>query len=702
MARKSQFLTLSTLCLVVVLTAAIGHAQITPLGDSFTNTSDPTTNYGANILLDVDGATQIAYIRFNLASVPATASISQATLKLYVNGVTTAGSLNVDYVNGSWEESTIDASNAPALGTTIASDVSIITTDKNQYILINVTSAVQAWLDGSEANNGIALVANSTFDGTFDSKENTATSHPPELDIAFAGGIGTITGVTTASGSGLTGGGTTGTLPLGLTTACSSSQVLQWNGSAWACASTATGTITGVTAGSGLKGGGASGAVTLTNSGLLGLTAGTGISSTGGQSPTLSINASVVPELSSANTFTQNLSTSGELAAGGTASGDTAKGTVEVDAGGVNTGTYAPGLNFGGGGQSIASDRTGTVNIKGIDFYTNFDVRMSLTNGGDVGIGTTAPTHLFEVDAAASSAQMAMVSTGQDAAISMKNTATGGREYWIDSGSGASGIGAGNFGVWDATASAPRFVIDQFGDVGIGTTEPIGLSALLGVVSSGFESAAYFESDSESNPTLDVVQVNGDEDVFDALDAATARACTIDEYADLTCDGVVSGVVPVDGGARRLAVSAIASPKNWFEDAGSGHLVNGVAVITLDSDFIQTVNTDMEYQVFLTPYGDCKGLFVTNRTANSFEVHELGGGTAGVSFGYRIMALRKNYENVRFADRTAHWQKQRERAEQRKARKGSGQPLRPQSNPPLTPSSQHAELQPGVIQPGVK
>jgi hypothetical protein len=33
-------------------------------------------------------------------------------------------------------------------------------------------------------------------------------------------------------------------------------------------------------------------------------------------------------------------------------------------------------------------------------------------------------------------------------------------------------------------------------------------------------------------------------------------------------------------------------------------------------------------------------------------VHELGGGSASLSFGYRITALRKNYENVRFADHT--------------------------------------------------
>jgi hypothetical protein len=86
-----------------------------------------------------------------------------------------------------------------------------------------------------------------------------------------------------------------------------------------------TGTITGVTTGSGLSGGGASGNVTLTNTGLLGLTGGsgisvgsgqsptvsntgiltlthgTGISLTSGQNPTIGINTSVVPELGAAN-----------------------------------------------------------------------------------------------------------------------------------------------------------------------------------------------------------------------------------------------------------------------------------------------------------------------------------------------------------------------------------------------------------------
>src|SRR5580704_14050345 len=233
---------LVSLALLVFLWSA-AYAQITPLGDSYINTADPTTNYGAKTLLDVDGASQITYIQFNLASIPSGASVSQATLKLYVSSVTKAGSFNVDYINAAWSEATIDSTNAPPLGAAIASNVSVMTADKNQYILVNVTSAVQAWLDGSEKNNGLALVANSTFNATFDSKENTTTSHPAELDIAFAGGDGTITGVETASGSGLTGGGTSGTLNLSLTNGCAANQILQWNGSAWACSNAGTGSI---------------------------------------------------------------------------------------------------------------------------------------------------------------------------------------------------------------------------------------------------------------------------------------------------------------------------------------------------------------------------------------------------------------------------------------------------------------------------
>ena len=67
------------------------------------------------------------------------------------------------------------------------------------------------------------------------------------------GGGGTVTSVGT--GTGLTGGPITTSGTISLITTCSTNQVLQWNGSAWVCASISGGsggTVTSVTAGSGL------------------------------------------------------------------------------------------------------------------------------------------------------------------------------------------------------------------------------------------------------------------------------------------------------------------------------------------------------------------------------------------------------------------------------------------------------------------
>ncbi|MGA7078615.1 MAG: hypothetical protein WBQ43_01805 [Terriglobales bacterium] len=43
-------------------------------------------------------------------------------------------------------------------------------------------------------------------------------------------------------------------------------------------------------------------------------------------------------------------------------------------------------------------------------------------------------------------------------------------------------------------------------------------------------------------------------------------------------------------------------------------------------------------------------MYVSQKTAASFEVHEQGGGTSSIAFDYRIMAKRKGYENVRLAE----------------------------------------------------
>jgi hypothetical protein len=615
----------SLLSLLVFLSTA-AYAQITPLGDSYINTADPTTNYGAKTLLDVDGAKQATYIQFNLASIPATASISQATLKLYVNAVTTAGSFNIDYVNGAWSEGTIDASNAPPLGTAIASNITVTTADTNQYILVNVTSAVQAWLNGSETNNGLALVANSTFNATFDSKENTTTSHPAELDIAFAGGDGTITGVNTASGSGLAGGGTSGTLNLSLTNGCAANQVLQWSGSAWACSSAGTGTITGVTAGADLTGGGTSGNVTL------------------------NLNTTALNEtyalVGAENTFAYPQVINGGLTASSSSSG--------------GTGVYANAGSSGGSNGVVAYGATGVAG------YTTVNGSIALYG-----------------DAGSSSGSNGVVGYGATG-VAGNSTITGSYGTY----------GNGSTGVW-GNANGTGANVGVSGTTGSGIA--VEGTAVLGV-------GGYFINDSDNGDPALVVYNDApanDASAFAMSVGGPGGYCEIDNNGNFGCSGSKSAVVPVDGGARKVALYAVEAPENWFEDYGSGQLSSGSARIDLEPTFAQTVNTDLDYHVFLTPRGECEGLYVTNLTPSGFEVRELHHGSSSIAFDYRIIAKRKNYETVRLADLTEGRKKMEERIARVRQRMPATIPAAPNSpspreqNPGMSPMK---ERQTGLVQ----
>ena len=110
--------------------------------------------------------------------------------------------------------------------------------------------------------------------------------------------------------------------------------------------------------------------------------------------------------------------------------------------------------------------------------------------------------------------------------------------------------------------------------------------------------------------------------------------------------GAKSAAVKINDGDYHLLYCQ-ESPENWFEDFGKGQLTNGRAIVTIDPLFTQTVNTSVDYHVFLTPKGDCNGLYIASQTLTSFEVRELQSGNSDISFSYRIVAKRKGYENIR-------------------------------------------------------
>jgi hypothetical protein len=106
-----------------------------------------------------------------------------------------------------------------------------------------------------------------------------------------------------------------------------------------------------------------------------------------------------------------------------------------------------------------------------------------------------------------------------------------------------------------------------------------------------------------------------------------------------TATGAKAAAVPFPDGTRRL-LYCMESPELWFEDFGTAKLKRGRAVVKLDARFAMVITRD--YRVFLSPEGDCRGLFVRRKTAAHFEVRELMGGESNVAFSYRIVGKRKD------------------------------------------------------------
>ena len=118
-------------------------------------------------------------------------------------------------------------------------------------------------------------------------------------------------------------------------------------------------------------------------------------------------------------------------------------------------------------------------------------------------------------------------------------------------------------------------------------------------------------------------------------------------HGGLFVRGVKSAAVPHPDGSHRL-LYCMESPESWFEDFGEERLVEGKVDVPLDPDFAALVQVDI-YHVFVTPYGESKGLFVAERYATGFRVCEQQQGTSNVSFAYRVIAKRKDIVANRLA-----------------------------------------------------
>src|SRR6185436_15692026 len=128
--------------------------------------------------------------------------VSKATLKLYTTAVTGQGTFDVYQITSSWTEGTVTYNTRPPMtlitaGGTCPSGLQCVST-ASKYLLVDITSLLQSWLNAPSSNYGLALKPNATtISVTLESKESTTTSHAPEVDVVLNTNLSQLQGVIT-------------------------------------------------------------------------------------------------------------------------------------------------------------------------------------------------------------------------------------------------------------------------------------------------------------------------------------------------------------------------------------------------------------------------------------------------------------------------------------------------------------------------
>lgn len=187
---------------------------------------------------------------------------------------------------------------------------------------------------------------------------------------------------------------------------------------------------------------------------------------------------------------------------------------------------------------------------------------------------------------------------------------------WNTNSSGTAVVGAGNNltgATYLVAGSGGSFSGSSFGAAGWSTT------TTTGIVRAG----GYFDSRAGTS--------------FAYVGAITAANVN----RKIEGNGTVNTVVK-DLNNNNVVMSCPEAPENFFQDFGTGKLINGRATVELDKIFTKNiiVNDKHPLRVIIQLEGDCNGVYVTNKSASGFEVIELQNGKSDVPFTWFVTANR--------------------------------------------------------------
>src|SRR5437868_584958 len=137
--------------LLLAVAVPVCAEQAAVSDDALVSSNQAATNFGSQVALSVSPASK-SFIKFDLSGLPpgiAGKDVAKATLRLWVNPLGSAGSMDVYRVAGPWSERTITANTAPPLGAVDAPAITISAAAQNNFLTTELTHLVRDGLDGA-------------------------------------------------------------------------------------------------------------------------------------------------------------------------------------------------------------------------------------------------------------------------------------------------------------------------------------------------------------------------------------------------------------------------------------------------------------------------------------------------------------------------------------------------------------------------
>lgn len=326
------------------------------------------------------------------------------------------------------------------------------------------------------------------------------------------------------------------------------------------------------------------------------------------------------------------------------------------------------GVDWALGGNTItAANFLGTTNNQSLNLRTNNINRMRIQNNGQVTVNRGAANaiagDIFSVFTTNSSAVNGYATNGfgvygqASSGFATLGVATIGVGVYGEatSGDGINATSTNGLGIFSSSVNA-----DGLQSISTNNSGAVGASASLtgtgvggssdltdgsysilvngsGVAGEGLTTGVYGVSNSTTSTAFGGYFVN---DGSYAYVGGWENFLGWTDYKILG-SGIVSTIVKGTDN-QLLTMACPESPEVLFQDYGIGQLVNGSARINIDPNFTKNIRVDTEHpmKVFVQLEGDCNGVFVTNKSANGFDVKELQGGNSNVSFSWSITATR--------------------------------------------------------------